>query len=162
MNPAVSNAVAGQWFDVVFKNFNYRLNGASVALNVANIRFFSNANSGFFNVCFNSPCGGLDPIDGFGLFNSFMSNSGQLYSGSESAPTMLTGVYTPAMIVLGVGNSGPGFENLFTIQDLSIPPQFRPDPSAVLIAAVPEPSTLLLVGVVVLALILRSRVTSFG
>jgi hypothetical protein len=51
-HPAVSNVMPREWFDVAFTNFDYRLNASPVAVRVADIRFFSNADFGFFDICF--------------------------------------------------------------------------------------------------------------
>jgi hypothetical protein len=53
-----------------------------------------------FNICFISTCTGIaNPTNGFGFFGP------QVYSGSESAPTMLTGDFTSATS----GGGLPGF-----------------------------------------------------
>jgi len=133
--PAVSNVAPGQQFDVPFSSFTYMLNGAAVAVHVAEISFFNAANQGFFNLCFNAPCVNFNPVDGFDFFND--SPGGQLYTGLETAPTILTGLFRPNDILLALNGSFVGVQQLSGGLPAS-------NPALVSIAVVPEPSTLLL------------------
>jgi hypothetical protein len=126
-------------FDFAFSHFNYWLNGSPVAITPTDIRFFTPANGGGFFICLGPlPCGnGVFP-NGLGTGPPFT----QLYSGPNSAPTLLTGAYTFQMgvAVNSIGDSA-GNDTLLAS------------------AAVPEPSSLMLVGTGALGLlgIIRRR-----
>ena len=99
-NPVVSNVGLGQGFDATFSNFSYDLNGSPVAITPANIRFFSNPpNQGMLLICFSTTT--CDQTTGGGL--SFVGP--QMYSGSESAPTILTGDLTSTRFVVFFGRA---------------------------------------------------------
>ena len=76
-------------FDFAFSNFSYVLNGSPVAITPTAIRFFTAANGGGFFICFGAlPCGN-------GVFPNGLGTGGpQLYSGPNSAPTLLSGPFT--------------------------------------------------------------------
>jgi len=84
--PAVSNVDPGNYFDVDFSAFTYLLNGSPVAITPEDIRFFSSSQFGGFSICFTAACSFFNsPTDGFSILGP------QMYTGPESAPTMLTG-----------------------------------------------------------------------
>lgn len=120
VNPTVSNVANGFFFDVGFSNFTYTLNGVGQAVTPAEIRFFNSGNAGLFDVCFTTCNGPSNLLDIEGA---------QAYSGPESAPTILTGLYTPTLTAVFVG--GIGFVD-------------SGGPVSISAAAVPEPSSLLL------------------
>jgi len=78
-NPSVSNVAAGTAFSPAFTGFSYTLGGSPVATTPTEITFFSLSSGGLMNVEFSGAV--------FGIIG------GQAYSGSESAPTILTGTY---------------------------------------------------------------------
>ncbi len=117
-------------FDFAFSNFSYSLNGSLVAIMPTSIRFFTAANGGGFFICFGTqPCGnGVFPN---GLGTGF--GGPQLYSGPNSAPTLLPGSFTlPFAVAVNSISYDQG--------------------NTTLLAAIPEPSTLLTlaIGLVVL------------
>jgi hypothetical protein len=89
-NPVVLDFGNGG-FDFAFSNFSYSLNGSAIAITPTAIRFFTAANGGGFFICFGAqPCGsGVFPN---GLGTGF--GAPQLYSGPNSAPTLLSGSFT--------------------------------------------------------------------
>jgi hypothetical protein len=131
-SPVVSNVQLGIGFSPVFSNFSYTLNGSPVAVTPTSFSFLNGALGGGFSFCFintPSPCTALS-----------LNNSGpgpQMYTGLESAPTMLTGGFT-LNTTFAVGTS------------LSTQPS-----TTVQAAAVPEPSTLLTLAAGLLALGVR-------
>jgi hypothetical protein len=98
-NPVVSNVIPngtlGGQFDVPFSGFTYSLNGSAVAVTPTEVTFFSAALGGMFEVCLTSGC------------TDFLQFVGpQMYTGPQSAPTILTGLFTsPANVCLLVVNS---------------------------------------------------------
>jgi PEP-CTERM motif len=126
-SPVVSNPQSGMGFSPVFSNFSYILNGSSVAVTPTSLIFFNAALGGGFGFVFiNTPSPGtalsLNDVGG-----------PQMYTGLESAPTMLTGAFTlHTTFALGTA--------LFTQPDSTVQ------------AAVPEPSTLLTLAAGLLAL----------
>ena len=127
-DPVVSNVTLGQDFDVAFSNFSYDLNGSPVAITPAEIRFISNAGEGMFLICFPSACG---PTSG-GLALA----GPQMYSGLESAPTILTGNFTSTAFDVFTGTV------LYT----------QPNVTVQALASAPEPMTLPLMGAGLLGL----------
>jgi len=89
-------------FDFAFSQFSYWLNGSPVAITPSAIRFFTAANGGGYFICLGPlPCGN-------GVFPNGLGTAGftpQLYSGPNSAPTLLTGTFNFAYGVGVVVNS---------------------------------------------------------
>ena len=121
-SPMVSNFQPGMGFSPVFSNFSYALNGSPVAVTPTSLAFFNAASGGGLGFCFiatPTPCTALS-----------LNNSGpgpQMYTGLESAPTMLTGGFT-LNTTFAVGTS------LYT----------QPNTTVLATAVVPEPSTLVM------------------
>jgi hypothetical protein len=115
----------------LFSNFSYTLNGSPVAVTPTSLSFFNAAFGGGLAFCFvNSP----NPCTALSLNDT---GGPQMYTGLESAPTMLTGGFT-VHTTFAVGTT------LYT----------QPD-TTVQAAAVPEPSTLLTLAAGLLALVGR-------
>jgi hypothetical protein len=93
--PAVSNVYPGVSFDTSFSDFSYYLNGAPVTTTLTELTWFNAGEAGLIDLIF--------PDGGLGLFGS------QAYSGLESAPTILTGVYpfSTGYVFDNLGNFGP-------------------------------------------------------
>ena len=127
-NPVVSNVTLGSGFDAAFSNFSYLLNGSPLAITPTFVRFTSSTNQGMFEICFIPAC---DPASGGGF--SFVGP--QMYSGSESAPTILTGGFTSTTFVVFFGRA------LFPQTNVTVQA-----------ANVPEPMTLSLMGAGLLGL----------
>jgi hypothetical protein len=127
-NPAVSDLYLGTSFGAAFSNVTYTLNGSVVAIPVGEMIFkTANSNLGGFDLCFyTTAC-----VWGMEIIGP------QLYSGSESAPTILTGVFQPVHV-----------NGLITGLALSLS-SFRPV-TITAVTATPEPSTFLLSGVALL------------
>lgn len=151
-NPAPLSDITGGGFSLTFSNFSYFLGGSPVAITPVFIRFFSDANGGGFGICFNngtnaSPGGrtslpggpnstcteelaafGTDPIGAPG-------GAGSMYTGTTSAPTLISGSFTSGQFGVAVGSTG-----------------YQQPTTIVQATAVPEPSTLLTLAVGLLAL----------
>ena len=128
-NPAVLEFGNGG-FDFAFSNFNYSLNGSTVAITPTSIRFFTAANGGAFFICFGPPACGM------GVFPNGLGTGGpQLYSGPNSAPTLLPGPFIALQFAVSV-NSVAYNQVDTTLQAV----------------ATPEPATLLTLAVGLLAL----------
>jgi hypothetical protein len=125
--PVVSNVDAGGYFDAAFSDFSYSLDGVAVAITPVDIRFFSALDYGGFDICFTIACQYFNsPTDGIEIETS------QLFTGSESAPTMSAGNF-------------PWIEmSLFV--DSSYYPQVPPGTGSVEALATPEPSSILMLG----------------
>jgi len=121
-------------FDFAFSNFSYSLNGSTVAITPTAIRFFTAANGGGFFICFGAqPCGmGVFPN---GLGTGF--GSPQLYSGPNSAPTLLPASFT---LPFAVNVNSISYDQANTTLQA---------------VATPEPTTLLTLAVGLLALVGR-------
>jgi hypothetical protein len=131
-NPVVSNVNLGGTFDAAFSNFSYFLNGSPVAITPVDIRFFSSSSpgKGMIDICFSATT--CTPTAGGGF--SFVGP--QMYLGSESAPTILTGDFTSTTFDMFYGT------NLFTQANVTVQA----------VASTPEPMTLPLVGAGLLGL----------
>ena len=106
-------------FDFAFSGFSYFLNGSPVAITPTFLRFFAGHNGGGFMICFNGTTA-ANCTDGFA---TPFFDWPQLYTGPNSAPTMLTGEFTGD---LGVAVNSTGYDAGNTTGVAS---------------AVPEPST---------------------
>ena len=134
--PAVSNVNPGNYFDAAFSDFRYFLDGSPVAITPVDIRFFSLIQYGGFNICFTQACYFFNsPTDGFEIEGL------QMYIGSTSAPTMITGEFTSASFDVFVNGEDDIQSNHHDISAETIP----------------EPLTLLSVsaGVLVVTLVRR-------
>jgi hypothetical protein len=120
-DPAVSDTSFGVQFAPVFSNFTYILNGAPIALSPAEILFNATSFNGLFNVCLDSAC--ITHQEGLRLDGS------QLYTGSELSPTIVPGNYVTTQLFIGVNNTS-----------------FLEPNATVVVSAIPEPTTLWLVG----------------
>jgi len=132
-SPVVSNFNLGMGFGPAFSNFSYTLDGSPVAVTPISLSFWNAAVGGGFTFCFiatPSPCTALS-------LENFVPPGPQMYTGLESAPTMLTGGFT-LNTTFAVGRT------LYT----------QPD-TTVQAAAVPEPSTLLTLAAGLLAVGVR-------
>jgi hypothetical protein len=136
-NPAVSNVDLGNYFDVDFSDFTYSLDGSAVAITPADIRFYSLSQFGGFSICFTTACSFFNsPTDGIEVQGS------QMYTGSESAPTMSTGTFTSTYLDAYVDTV-----------EYNQPPHQTITAAAV---ATPEPSTIPTIGAgLLLALAVR-------
>jgi hypothetical protein len=124
-NPAVSEVNPDGYFDADFSDFSYTLNGAPVAIQPVDIRFFSAVQYGGLDICFTVACQYFNsPTDGIEIETS------QLYTGSESAPTMLSGIFS--------------WSDMSVFIDSAYYPQVPPGTGSLLATevATPEPSTL--------------------
>jgi hypothetical protein len=88
-NPSVSGVVSGQQFNLPFSDLTYDLNGSPTTLNVGSITAFASSDFGLFTVCRDVVC----TTDNVNPANGIYTEGAQIYSGSESSPTILTGVY---------------------------------------------------------------------
>jgi hypothetical protein len=134
--PAVSSVNSGNYFDVSFSDFQYSLDGSSVAITPVDIRFFNDSQFGGFNLCFTTACSFFNsPADGIEI------EGPQMYQGSESAPTMLTGAFTSQFLDVFV-DSDEYAQRRFQIVSAT--------------SSTPEPSTILpLTALLLLALVSR-------
>jgi hypothetical protein len=121
-NPAVLEFGNGG-FDFAFSSFSYSLNSLPVAITPTFIRFFSATNGGGFEMCFNGTTV-ASCTDGLGTPTFGWP---QMYSGTTSAPTLLTGAFTTDFAA--IVNSTLYNQATTTILAVAVP--------------VPEPSTLL-------------------
>jgi hypothetical protein len=87
-NPAVLEFGNGG-FDFAFSDFSYLQNGSPVGMTPTFVRFFTAANGGGFEICFNGTTV-ANCTDGVGN----ITFGPQLYNGPNSAPTLLTGAFT--------------------------------------------------------------------
>lgn len=121
-NPLVNPVNLGNYFGAAFSDFTYTLNGSPDAITPAEIAFFNTSEQGMFEICFLS----TNCDDGFYL------QGPQMYTGSESAPTISTGSFTSTTFDVGT--------------NLDVDAIYVPQPNTTVIATasgVPEPSTLL-------------------
>ena len=119
-------------FDFAFSDFSYVLSGSPVAITPSSVRFFTAANGGGFFICFGvQPCGnGVFPN---GLGTGF--GAPQLYTGPNSAPTLLPG----------------SFSLPFSVEVDSVA-YSQPDTTLKAVAGTPEPATSLMFAAGLLAL----------
>ena len=135
-NPAVLE-VGNGGFNFEFSNFSYSLNSLPVAITPTFIRFFSAPNGGGFEICF-SGTSAATCSNGLGT----TSFGPQMYTGPNSAPTLLPGAFTSDSLAVIVNSTVYDLGNT-TVQATAIP------------AAVPEPSTFLTLAAGLLALGVR-------
>jgi hypothetical protein len=122
--PAVSNVSPDNYFDVAFSDFTYSLDGSPVAITPIDIRFFSASQFGMFEICFTTACSFFDnPANGFVFIGD------QMYTGSESAPSMLTGTFTSEYAYAFADTTQIFLKPTQTIQAVS-----TPEPSALQIS----------------------------
>jgi hypothetical protein len=108
-NPSVSNVAAGTSFSPAFTGFSYTLGGSPVATTPTGITFFNSNLGGLMNIDFS---GGVFGIEG-----------GQAYSGSESAPTILTGTYPISGADFVSGENSQPFTGDVIIADANTAPE---------------------------------------
>jgi hypothetical protein len=135
-NPAVFGVLPGDYFSAPFTGFTYSLNGSSLAITPANIEFFSLGDEGLFNICMiSTSCN-----------SGFYFQGPQMYTGSESTPTMLSGRFTSTALAI---NTGAGYvtQPNTTVQAVD--------------SSVPEPSTFLTLVAGLLALAAGIRYSGF-
>ncbi len=125
-NPPVTNVATGSGFDVSYSDFVFSVNGSPVTTPVAAIRVFNSSISGLFSVCFTAAC----PGNGIPA-NAIVFEGTQAYSGSESSPTILAGVYKTSLAGVVVNNN---------------PIVFASESPVTIAASTPEPSTFFLLG----------------
>jgi hypothetical protein len=77
-------------FDFAFSDFSYLLNGSLVAITPTFVRFFTASNGGGFGICFNGTTV-ANCTEGLGN----VTFGPQLYTGPNSAPTLLPGTVVP-------------------------------------------------------------------
>jgi hypothetical protein len=117
--PAVSDFQSGIIFSPVFSNFSYTLDGSPIVVTPTSLSFVNAAFGGGFSFCFIAtpfPCTELS-LPGT-----------QMYTGPESAPTMLTGGFT-LNTTFAVGTL------LYTQPDTTVQATALPEPSTLLTLA---------------------------
>jgi hypothetical protein len=124
-NPVVLDFGNGG-FNFAFSNFSYTLNHSPVAISPSFIRFFTAANGGGFLICFNGMTAGTC-TDGLG---SPLFGQPQMYTGTTAAPTLIPGAFSITSFAAVVNS------NVFN----------QPNTTVLATAAIPEPSTLLMLG----------------
>ncbi len=117
-NPVVFGIQPGNYFSADFTGLAYSLNGSALAITPSNIEFFSSGDAGMFNLCMISTA----------CDSGFYFQGPQMYTGSESAPTMVGGSFTSTSLAI---NTGTGYvtQPNTTVQGVA--------------SGVPEPSTFL-------------------
>jgi hypothetical protein len=130
-NPVVSDVDSGQAFDAAVSNFVYLLNGVATTATLADVRFFNSSVDGGFSICFTPACTGINyPVNG-------LSTTGQqMYTGTESVPTITNNyTFTSMSFVVCVNNSPV----------TSVCPNAQTDQLMMEVGS-PEPSSWLLIG----------------
>jgi hypothetical protein len=123
-NPSVSGFTSGQDFIAPISNFGFDLNGSPVTVPSVSIAFFAGSQGGLFQFCFGTGC---DPT-GLTITSGLSLSGPQLYSGSESSPTILTGDESETALIIFVAGDAYPLANQ-TVQSTTAAP------------GVPEPST---------------------
>ncbi len=119
-NPTIVASNPGQ-FMFAFSNFSYSLNGSPVAITPTFIKFGDNGAGGGWLVCFN---GTGDPCHA-GL--STFGGGPQMYTGTTSAPTLLTGAFTSTEFDVFVNTTV-----IFTQPNTTVQATLTPEPSTLL------------------------------
>lgn len=86
-NPVVTSDTIGTDFDAPISGFVYTLNGSPVSVGPVDVEFFNISDFGLINVCF------FGCVASGSVTNGFVIEGPQVYSGLESAPTILPGTY---------------------------------------------------------------------
>ena len=133
-NPTVTSS-SGSWFDFSPTNFVYTLNGSTVGVGTVDVRFYNAGDGGSFAFCYFGVACTASPI------NDIVTYGQQYYTGSESAPTIVSGAFF---------YTGP------VTLDVSNAITFQPN-GTITIAATPEPSTFLLTFAGTALLVLRRK-----
>jgi hypothetical protein len=124
-NPVVSGFSAGGGFSPVFSNFSYTLNGSPVSVTPTSFTFSNAAFGGGLGFCFiatPNPCTALS-----------LQTGPQMYTGPESAPTMLTGGFTTGTF-FAVGTSL--FSQPNTTIQVAAPIPSTPIPSSLILTLI--------------------------
>ena len=136
-DPPATNVSIGNGFDASYSDFVFSVNGSLVTTPVSDIRFFNSAINGLFSICFTTAC----PGNGIPR-NAIVFEGAQAYSGSETSPTILPGVYDTSLAGVVVNNN---------------PVVFAYESSVSISASAPEPSTIVLLGTGLLVVVLARR-----
>ena len=126
-NPTPISYTTGQFFQAPFTDFTYYLNGVQVATTPSALYFYesNSSNSGLYQLDF-GPQTSLQAL--------FNLEGASAYTGPESSPTMVTGVYN---LIPGAFPNGSYFNSVQGQVNLS---------GTVSIEPTPEPSSLVLLG----------------
>jgi hypothetical protein len=142
-NPSVSNVSPNVGFDAAFSNFTYSLNGLSVSVTPADIRFFTTSAGGLLDIDFvANPHPDTVPVTGFQIGDP------AVFSGPTDAPTFAPNVYQPASITFFSTDS----TGAVTVSDAK-----GNEPDLIRIQSVPEPSPILVLTIVFAVLTINCR-----